>query len=134
MTGIIQIQEKHATILYSGQYDGGPATGGYGATLPPYNPGTALDQKYWNKKVYSDPQMRAFTGEIGPSGGADWINHRILRYADVLLMLAEASNEMGDGATAEAMLEQVRARARVGNTTAIAAYCFCKPVTNAHGY
>src|SRR5436190_9734983 len=103
---------KAATILYSGQSDGGPATGGYGATLPPYNPGTALDQKYWNKKFYSDPQMRAYTGEIGPGGAADWINHRILRYADVLLMLAEASNETGDGATAEAMLEQVRARAR----------------------
>jgi hypothetical protein len=106
---------KAATILYSGQSDGGPATGGYGATLPPYNPGVALDQPYWNKKVYSDPQMRAFTGEIGPSGGADWINHRILRYADVLLMLAEASNELGDGATAEAMLEKVRARARGSN-------------------
>ena len=61
-----------------------------------------LDQTYWNKKVYSDPEMRQYTGEIGPAGGADWINHRILRYADVLLMLAEASNETGDGATAEA--------------------------------
>jgi len=70
---------KAMTILYSGQYDGGPATGGYGATLPPYNPGTALDQKYWSKKVYSDPQMRQYTGEIGPAGGASWINHRILR-------------------------------------------------------
>ncbi len=110
---------KAATILYSGQYDGGPATGGYGATLPAYNPGTLLDQKYWNKKVYSDPQMRAFTGEIGNSGGADWINHRILRYADVLLMLAEASNETGDGATAEAMLEMVRARARGGNNAVL---------------
>lgn len=110
---------KAVTILYSGQYDGGPATGGYGATLPPYGPGTALDQKYWNKKVYSDPQMRSYTGEIGPSGGADWINHRILRYADVLLMLAEASNETGDGTTAAAMLEQVRARARGSSTTAL---------------
>src|SRR5690606_5581127 len=40
-----------------------------------------------------------------------WINHRILRYADVLLMLAEAANEMGDGETAEASLELVRNRA-----------------------
>jgi hypothetical protein len=108
---------KAATILYSGQYDGGPAEGGYGATLPPYNKDSLgksgfLDQPYWNKKVYSDPQMRAFTGQINASGGADWINHRILRYADVLLMMAEASNELGDGATAAAMLEQVRARAR----------------------
>lgn len=105
---------KSETILYSGQFDGGAAQGGYGATLPPYNPGVSLDQPYWNKKVYSDPAMRAFTGEIGPSGGADWIDHRILRYADVLLMLAEGSNESGDGATAETMLEQIRARARGG--------------------
>jgi len=102
---------KQQTILYSGQYDGGPAMGGYGATLPAYAPGPGLDQPYWNKKVYSDPEMRQFTGQIFGSGGADWINHRILRYADVLLMLAEASNELGDGATAAANLEKVRRRA-----------------------
>ena len=110
---------KASTILYSGQFDGGSATGGYGATLPPYNPGVALDQPYWNKKVYSDPAMRSYTGEINSSGGADWINHRILRYADVLLMLAEASNELGDGATAAANLEKIRARARGGSSTAL---------------
>jgi hypothetical protein len=109
---------KAATILYSGQFDGGPATGGYGATLPPYNPGVALDQPYWNKKVYSDPQMREFTGQVGPNGAAEWINHRIIRYADILLMLAEASNELGDGSTAETMLEKVRARAR-GTSSAL---------------
>ncbi|PWT74602.1 MAG: RagB/SusD family nutrient uptake outer membrane protein [Bacteroidetes bacterium] len=105
---------KQMTILFSGQSDGGPALGGYGATLPPYDAlGAAghVEQKYWNKKVYSDPQMRAFTGEINASGGADWINHRILRYADVILMLAEASNELGDGATAAANLELIRNRA-----------------------
>jgi len=106
---------KNYTILYSGRYDGGTDSGGYGATLPPYDPGVALDQPYWNKKVYSDPAMRAFTGEIGSSGGADWINHRILRYADVILMKAEAANEMGDGKTAEDMVELVRARARGAN-------------------
>jgi starch-binding outer membrane protein, SusD/RagB family len=112
---------KNKTILYSGQSDGGPAEGGYGATLPPYSPQIkpgpdSISQPYWNKKVYSDPAMRALTGQIGTCcGGADWINHRIIRYADVLLMLAEASNETGDGATAEAMLEQVRARARFSN-------------------
>jgi hypothetical protein len=106
---------KNYTILYSGRYDGGTDSGGYGATLPPYAPGVALDQPYWNKKVYSDPAMRAFTGEIGSSGGADWINHRILRYADVILMKAEAANEMGDGKTAEDMVELVRARARGAN-------------------
>ncbi|MDP4149206.1 MAG: RagB/SusD family nutrient uptake outer membrane protein [Bacteroidota bacterium] len=103
---------RNMTILFSGQYDGGPSTGGYGNTLPAYNPGVVLDQPYWNKKVYSDPQMRQFTGQIGSGGGADWIDHRILRYADVILMYAEASNETGDGATAETMLEMIRARAR----------------------
>jgi starch-binding outer membrane protein, SusD/RagB family len=104
---------KAMTILYSGQYDGGAATGGYGATLPAYAPGSSLDQKYWNKKVYSDPAMRAATGHT-TDGNAGWINHRILRYADVILMKAEAANEMGDGATAAAMLELIRARARNG--------------------
>jgi hypothetical protein len=114
---------KNMTILYSGQSDGGPSEGGFGATLPPYNKdslGVAgfLDQPYWNKKVYTgdDPAMRAYTGEINNSGGADWINHRIIRYADVLLMMAEASNEVGDGATAASMLEEVRARARNSGT------------------
>lgn len=101
---------KTYTILYSGRYDGGTDSGGYGATLPPYNPGVQLDQPYWNKKVYSDPAMRQYTGEINNSGGADWINHRILRYADVLLMLAEASNETGDGATAARMVDSIRLR------------------------
>jgi hypothetical protein len=102
---------KRQTILYSGQFDGGPAEGGYGATLPAYAPGPGLDQPYWNKKVYSDPQMRQFTGQIFGSGGADWINHRIIRYADIILMLAEAANETGDGATAAANLEKIRKRA-----------------------
>ncbi len=121
---------KPATILYSGQSDGGAATGGYGATLPPYNKDSIgkkgyLDQPYWNKKVYSDPAMRAYTGEIGSCcGGADWINHRIFRYADVLLMLAEAENETGKGPQAATHLEMVRARARGGNSGALPAIPF----------
>lgn len=112
---------KAMTILYSGQFDGGPATGGYGATLPPYNPGTALDQKYWNKKVYSDPAMRTF---IGDASYPAWIDHRVIRYSDVILMKAEAANELGDGATAATMLEQVRARARNGNNSVLPPIAF----------
>lgn len=118
---------KRQTILYSGQFDGGPAEGGYGATLPAYtNPdGTGgLAQKFWNKKVYSDPEMRQFTGYINANGGAYWINHRILRYADVILMLAEASNELNDGATAAANLEKIRARARGGNNAVLPPIAF----------
>jgi len=108
---------KSQTILYSGRFDGGSALGGFGATLPAYtNPDGSggLAQKYWNKKVYTgnDPAMRQFTGFINSNGGsADWINHRILRYDDVILMLAEASNELGDGVTAAANLERIRNRA-----------------------
>ena len=102
---------KRKTILYSGQDDGGPATGGYSTPVKPYivPPFGTVPQKYWNKKVYSDPAMRA---SIGRNGDAGWINHRVLRYADVILMKAEAANESGDGATAAAELEKIRKRAR----------------------
>ena len=115
---------KEQTILYSGQYDGGPAKGGFGATIPAYtNPDGqgGLAQKYWNKKLYigNDPAMWQYTGYINNNGDAGWINHRILRYADVILMLAEAANESGDGATAEAMLEKIRARARAGDNAVL---------------
>jgi hypothetical protein len=39
----------------------------------------------------------------------------VLRYADVLLMNAEANNELGNAAAALVPLEMVRARARAGN-------------------
>ena len=123
---------KAATILYSGKSDD-PANGGWGATLPIYdaNEGNGgIARKYWNKKLYigDDPAMRVLTGYINGSGAARWINHRILRYADVLLMLAEASNETGDGITAEAMLERVRARARGASTTALPHIAFVNQV------
>jgi hypothetical protein len=111
---------KDKTILYSGRFDGGPEKGGFGATLPDTGAG-GLRQPYWSKKMYTgnDPAMRQFTGYFGVNGDAGWINHRILRYADVLLMLAEAANETGDGQTAEANLELVRARARGSNAAAV---------------
>lgn len=42
-------------------------------------------------------------------------NKIVIRYADVLLMNAEANNELGNTAAALVPLEQVRARARAGN-------------------
>lgn len=42
-------------------------------------------------------------------------NKIVLRYAEVLLMNAEANNELGNSANAIASLELVRARARAGN-------------------
>lgn len=105
---------KAATILYSGQYDGGTATGGYGNTLP-----SGMVQNYWNKKVYADPAMRSYTGFLKGQDHSSWIDHRIIRYAEVILMKAEAANESGDGATAEAMLELIRARAKGSNSAVL---------------
>src|SRR5690606_13050816 len=50
----------------------------------------------------------------GFSEGADQ-NIRVLRYADVRLMNAEAANELGNTEQALSSLELVRARARGGN-------------------
>ena len=94
-----------ATILYSGQVD--PL---YGENVPPV---PTIAQPYWNKKVYTNPADRlALNNRFGP-----WMNHRIIRYADVLLMAAEAANELGGAQnTTDALmwLEMVRGRARTG--------------------
>ena len=48
-----------------------------------------------------------------------WMNIRLLRYADVVLMYAEAANEVGGAANTTAALSalnSVRARARAGNS------------------
>lgn len=45
------------------------------------------------------------------------LDHRILRYADVLLMYAEACNELNDDATARTYLNQVRKRVKLADVT-----------------
>jgi starch-binding outer membrane protein, SusD/RagB family len=52
-------------------------------------------------------------GEYYIAGDQDWdaaINYRVIRYADVLLMLAEALNEQGQTAAAKPLVDRVRAR------------------------
>lgn len=97
---------KNATILFTGQSDD-PSNGGYGRTLPALAPASNLVRKYWNKKVYVDPAKRISTGWIS---GAYWVNQRVLRYSDVLLMAAEAANELGQGAANINRLNAVRGR------------------------
>lgn len=46
------------------------------------------------------------------------LNHRILRYADVLLMYAEACNELGQDGEAQEALNRVRTRAKLPAVTA----------------
>jgi starch-binding outer membrane protein, SusD/RagB family len=83
----------------------------YGETTP-----TGLPNPMYNQKVYTNPQLRAtYSNNFGY-----WMNVRILRYADVVLMYAEAANELGGAANieaAKAALNSVRARARAGNAS-----------------
>lgn len=76
---------------------------------------------YWRKYQKSYNQ-----GTDG--GGLSDVNHKIIRYADVLLMAAEVENELGNISTAVSLMNQVRDRAGVpnyGTTTMDALY----PVT-----
>lgn len=69
-----------------------------------------VENNYYNYKAYSS----AFTGDDDSDA-----NIRYLRYAEVLLMKAEAMNELGQTANAATFLNQVRGRAGLANTTAI---------------
>lgn len=98
---------KEATILYSGQTDG------YGNVLP--TSPSPLAQPYWNKKAYTKPSERIAYGE----NKNHWANIKIMRYADVLLMYAEALNEQGQSSLAKDYVNMVRARARGGNNSVL---------------
>lgn len=68
----------------------------------------------YNHKVYSSPTFRALYN----NRAGRWMNIRILRYADVVLMYAEAANEVGGTANITAArnaLNTIRLRARAGN-------------------
>jgi hypothetical protein len=96
---------KGATILVSGAADNFFGGTTYGVSLP------VSVTPYWDKKAYTDPARRAATGDKG----GNWLNTPIYRYSDVLLMAAEAANEVGNSTVALGYLEMVRARARGGN-------------------
>lgn len=100
---------KGRTILYTAA---GSLTA-YGEVMP-----GGLPNPRYNHKVHTDPALRiAYNDNFGY-----WHNVRILRYSDVLLMYAEAANEVGGAAnTTEALakLEMVRARARNGNNAVL---------------
>lgn len=105
---------RASTILFGGQSDD-PSTGGYGKTIPPAGQ-FGLVRDYWNKKVYADPQVQQFTGYLH---GAYWINQRVMRFADVILMSAEARNELGGAMSADSvgikdLVNSVRQRAGLG--------------------
>lgn len=69
----------------------------------------------YNMKVYTNPAKRAAVGRMA----GYWVNIRVLRYSDVVLMYAEAANELGQTDEALEKLEWVRAHARNGDMTVL---------------
>ncbi|MES2417082.1 MAG: RagB/SusD family nutrient uptake outer membrane protein [Bacteroidota bacterium] len=106
---------KARTILYSSTATT-PSVTIYGQAAPFYP--TEVPNTKYNQKVLVNPAYIAMYN----SRSGWWMNVRILRYADVVLMYAEAANEVG-GATnttnALTALNSVRARARGGNSAVL---------------
>lgn len=72
------------------------------------NTATTWANPAYNHKMYTNPSYRSLYGD----NSGWWMNMRILRYADVVLMFAEAANESGNTTDAVKALNSVRARAR----------------------
>ncbi|SDM31277.1 Starch-binding associating with outer membrane [Catalinimonas alkaloidigena] len=85
---------------------GNPWLGRAGTTIPALAPGAIYPRKFTNDG------MPDYLG----GNEYDWrsgINYRLMRYADVLLMYAEALNELGRTADAYPLIQQVRDRAHL---------------------
>ncbi len=68
---------------------------------------TGFPHDYYPKKYFSNKSEDAPFGDPNPNGGS---NDRVIRYADVLLMHAEAAFHTGDETGAKNSLNQVRRR------------------------
>ncbi|WP_445736292.1 RagB/SusD family nutrient uptake outer membrane protein [Mariniflexile sp.] len=101
---------KANTLLESGQDDGG-----FGGGVLPAFP-SVLAQQYWNKKAYT---MKSIRTTLAINGNR-WENIKIIRYADIILMAAEAGNESGLASQSEIVgyINKIRSRAGLLNTTA----------------
>jgi hypothetical protein len=120
---------RTASIMYP-QELGGNSLGGFGATLPSdwvvaegYAPGDyRLQVSVWTsglnaagRTVTFPPHIHKYRPSTRP--GPEDANWPIYRYAEVLLFRAEALNELGDATGAVALMNQIRARARLGTGT-----------------
>ena len=102
---------KTTTILESGQLDI------YGIlTLPdgPDDTDPILAQQYWNGKAYTYPNERVEYAQ----NKNHWEDIKIIRYADVILIAAEAAFQTGDNAKATYYMNMIRTRAGLNETTA----------------
>ncbi len=66
-----------------------------------------LPHKFYPKKYFNNKSEDAPFGDPNPNGGS---NDRVIRFADVLLMHAEAAAQSGDEAAAKTSLNKVRTR------------------------
>lgn len=73
---------------------------------------TGFPHDYYPRKYFNNKSEEAPFGDPNPNGGS---NDRVIRFADVLLMHAEAAYHNGDEAAARNSLNTVRARARGSN-------------------
>ena len=71
---------------------------------------TGMPHPYYARKYFNPASELAPFGDPNPNGGS---NDRVIRFADVLLMHAEACNQLGDDAAAIQSLNEVRSRATV---------------------
>lgn len=101
---------KDATLLYFRRSDSDPITPENTNTPYGESPVSQAQGAYFNKKAYTNPALRL---EFSKKGF--WVNIRLIRYSDVVLMAAEAANELGKPGEASTYLEMVRARARGNN-------------------
>lgn len=74
---------------------------------------TGQPHDFYPRKYFNNKSEEASFGDPNPNGGC---NDRVIRYADVLLMHAEAAYHTGDEEAARESLNAVRARARRGIT------------------
>jgi hypothetical protein len=99
----------NATIIFLGEVlDGVPIMGDGSTPDETTDSHGNIELETYNQKVWTPGS------NVPPSHGH---NRRIIRYADVLLMAAEALNEVGNPGQALVYLNLVRERARQGNNT-----------------
>lgn len=103
---------KDATVIFLGETLDGVLIEGDKSTLDSTfdGSGNLLEIECYNQKVWVPG-----TGTIEPWG----YNVRVMRYAEVLLIAAEAENELGNSATAEGYLNEVRHRAGLADVNGL---------------
>ena len=75
-----------------------------------------MPHDFYPKKYFNSKGEEAPFGDPNPNGGS---NDRVIRYADVLLMHAEAAAKNGNEAAAKNSLNQVRARANASGAVTV---------------